>query len=88
MRYKISATTKTYNENTTLQPEAKYGAWMCVNVGTGVANVMGFDLQPGEGLDFLSAVPTGSTWGTPIQIILQAGAAVRVTRLQALKIGE
>ena len=88
MRYKISATTKTYTENTTLQPEQKYGAWMCVNVGTGVANVMGYDLQPSEGLDFLDAVPTGSTWGTPIQIILQTGAAVRVTRLQALPIGD
>ena len=82
MRYKVLATNTDITQNTTIRPEKKYGAWMCVNTGTGVANVMGYELQPGEGLNFLDAVEPGSSWDTPIQVILAAGAKVRMTRLQ------
>lgn len=80
--YTVSAQTKEISASTTIMPEKKYGAWMCVNTGTGVAKVMGYELQPSEGLDFLSAVPAGSSWDTPIQIELAAGAKIRITRLQ------
>lgn len=85
-KYKVSATTQDITENTTLRPEEKYGAWMCVNIGTAIANVMGYELMPGEGLDFLKAVPFDGYWDTPIQIILNAGAKVRITRLQTVPV--
>lgn len=81
-RFKISATTIDVAKSITLMPEDKYGAWMCVNTGTADAVVMGYPLQPGEGLDFLNAVPAGGKWDSPIQIIINAGAVVRITRLQ------
>ena len=79
---KVSGTTIDVKSSTSLMPERKYGAWMCVNIGTGSAKVMGYDLNPGEGLNFLNAVPAGSTWDTPIPIIINPGAIVRITRLQ------
>ena len=79
---KVSGTTIDVKSSTTLMPERKYGAWMCVNIGTTNATVMGYDIAPGEGLSFLNAVPAGSTWDTPIQIIINPGAVVRITRLQ------
>ena len=83
---KVSATTQDWSISTTLMPERKYGAWFCVNQGTAVAKVMGYDLQPGEGLNFLNAVPAGSSWDTPIQIVITPGAVVRITRLQCTSI--
>ena len=85
-KYKVSATTQEITENTTLRPEEKYGAWLCVNTGTNTATVMGYELQPGEGLDFLNAVPVDGYWDTPIQIIINAGAKIRITRLQTLPV--
>ena len=87
-RYRINATTVEITESTTLQPDDRYGAWMAVNQGTATAKVMGYELQPGEGVSFLDAVPAGSHWGSPIQIICNAGASVRVTRLQYMPIVE
>ena len=85
-KYKVSATTQEFTENTTLRPEEKYGAWLCVNTGTNTATVMGYELQPGEGLNFLNAVDPDGYWDTPIQIVVQPGAKVRITRLQTLPI--
>lgn len=81
-KFNISATTIDVSKSTTLMPEDRYGAWMCVNTGTADAVVMGYPIQPGEGLDFLNAVPAGSKWDTPIKIELNTGAVVRITRLQ------
>lgn len=81
-RYKVSAQSLEITSNTTITPEARYGGWMCVNTGTAAAKVMGYPLQPGEGLNFKDAVPAGSIWDTPIQIVLELGATVRITRLQ------
>lgn len=82
MRYTVSATNIDITKNMTIRPEKIYGGWMCVNQGTAVATVMGYELQPGEGLNFLDAVAPGSSWDTPIQVVLSAGAKVRMTRLQ------
>lgn len=82
MRYRVSERTVNITVSTTLVQEDKYGGWMAVNVGTGVANVLGYDLQPGEGLNFFDAVPVGSIWDSPIQIIVPVGGKVRITRLQ------
>ena len=81
-KYTISASTQDVAVSTTIMPEKKYGGWMCVNTGTAAATVMGYTLQPGEGLDFLTAVPAGSSWATPIKIIINAGAVIRLTRMQ------
>lgn len=83
MRYKINTQTLDIEKNTTLIPEEKYGGWMAVNTGTAVAEVMGYPLQPGEGLNFLDALQPGDVWDTPIKIIPGAGGKVRITRLQA-----
>lgn len=79
---KISARTESFSTSTTITPQDGYGAWMCVNVGTAAATVMGFPLQPGEGLDLTKAVPAGVKWDTNIQIEITPGAIVRVMRLQ------
>ena len=87
-KYTVSAQTKDITLSTTIMPEKKYGAWFCVNTGTAVAKVMGYPLQPSEGLDFLNAVPAGSSWDTPIQIEISTGAVVRITRLQCRPVKE
>ena len=81
-KYTVSAQTKDISASTTIMPEKKYGAWFCVNQGTAAAKVMGYVLQPTEGLNFLDSVPAGSSWDTPIQIEITTGAVVRITRLQ------
>lgn len=85
-KYKISADSQDVTQSTTLKPERRYGGWMAVNQGNTVASVMGYELQPGEGLNFLDAVPAGSEWDTAIQIIINGVGKVRITRLQALEI--
>lgn len=79
---RVSARTESFSDSTTIMPQDGYGAWMCVNIGTAAAKVMGFELQPGEGLDFTKAVPAGCKWDSPIQIEITPGAIVRVMRLQ------
>ena len=86
MNYKITATVETITNSTTLTQDKKYGGWMAVNQGTNTATVMGYELQPGEGISMIEAVPPGSIWDIPIRIVCQPGAAVRVTRLQAMPI--
>ena len=81
-KYKVSAQVQDITVSTTIMPEEKYGAWFAVNNGTAAATVLGYPLQPGEGLNFLQAVPAGSSWDSPIKIICSAGAVVRLTRLQ------
>ena len=80
-KYKVSARVLDITESTTIMPE-NYGAWMAINQGTGTAYVLGYELQPGEGISFFDAVPAGSIWDAPIKIICSAGAVVRLTRLQ------
>ena len=53
---------------------------MCVNVGSAQAKVMGYLLAPGEGLDFTQVGE--NEWMGNIQIEIQTGAAVRITRLR------
>ena len=67
-------------------PEKRFGGWLAVNQGTAAAKVIGYEIQPGEGLDMRDSVPVGSTYGSPITIEIQPGSVVRITRLQALSI--
>lgn len=85
-KFRVSSTTITITKSTTLNPERRYAGWMCVNQGTGAATVMGYKLQPGEGLDYLQAVHAGGYWDTPITILCDAGAQVVFTRLQYTEI--
>lgn len=85
-KYKVSADSLDITQSTTLKPESRYGGWMAVNQGNTVASVLGYELQPGEGLDFISAVPVGSSWDTAIQIIINGVGKVRITRLQCMEI--
>lgn len=86
MRYRITERTVNITESTTLMPEDKFGGWFAVNQGANTAYVMGYELQPGEGIDMRDSVPTGSIYGQPIPIIVQGGGVVRITRLQATEI--
>lgn len=86
MKWKISAVTTDITESTTLTAEQKYGGWLAINQGTASATVMGYELQPGEGLDFRDIVPPGSWWDSAIQIRINPGAIVRVTRLQYMQV--
>ena len=85
-RFNIVERTVNITESTTLMPEKKYGGWLAVNQGTAAAKVLGYELQPGEGIDMRDNVPAGSTYGSPIVIEIQPGAIIRITRLQALEI--
>ena len=87
-RYKVSQQTVDVTSDTTLKQEEKYGGWFAVNQGTTIATVMGYELQPGEGLDMRDACPIGCVWDSAIQIRPGAGGKVRVTRLQAREIKE
>lgn len=82
MIYNITDVTESYTESTTVMPDG-FGAWMAVNTGTVISSVLGYELQPGEGLNFKDAVPAGSLWGKPIQIKVGVGGSVRMTRLYA-----
>ena len=84
-KFRVSSTTITITKSTTLNSERRYAGWMCVNQGTGAATVMGYRLQPGEGLDFSQAVPVGGYWDTSIPVICDAGAQVVFTRLQYME---
>ena len=76
---KVQAVTQTYTESTVL-PKDNYGGWMCANVGSIPASVMGYELQPGKGLDFLNV--GDAIWSTPISLDIPAGGAIRITRLR------
>lgn len=82
-RYNITERTVNITESTTLMPEKQYGGWVAINQGTAAAKVLGYELQPGEGLDMRDSVPVGSVYGSPIKIEINPGAVVRITRLQA-----
>ena len=86
MEYNITERTVNITESATLMPEKKFGGWVAVNQGTSAAKVLGYELQPGEGLDMRDSVPVGCTFGSPIQIEITPGAVVRITRLQATPI--
>lgn len=85
-KFNIVERTVNITESTTLMPEKKYGGWFAANQGTAAAKVIGYEIQPGEGLDMRDSVPVGCTYGSPITIEIQPGAVVRITRLQALPI--
>ena len=76
---KVTAVVKTYTSSEVLAPD-NYGGWMCVNIGSAQATVMGYPLAPGEGLDFLQVGNT--TWLSTITMDIPAGAAIRITRLR------
>lgn len=81
MSYTIKQRAETITTNTRIN-EDTFGGWKAINIGTGNVAVFGVTLQPGEGLDYMSAMNPGDTWSEPIDIeILQAGGAVRLLRL-------
>ena len=80
MNYNIQARVETITQNIRLT-DKKYGGWLAVNIGTADCTVLGITLAPGEGLDMTQAVPVGSYWVAPIDITVQSGGAIRLTRL-------
>ena len=76
---KVTAVTQTYTSSQVLAPD-NYGGWMCVNIGSAQATVMGYPLAPGEGLNFLDVAE--HTWISTISMDIPAGAAIRITRLR------
>lgn len=75
---KVQAVSQTFTTSQSINPDGFTG-WMCVNIGSAVANVMGYPLAPGEGLNFLDVQ---DEWLTPISIELSLTAVVRMTRLK------
>lgn len=78
-RYSVKVRSEIIRESTRLN-DNKYGAWRCVNRGTGLVTVMNVELQPGEGLDFSSDLQPGDIWSEPIDIIVQAGGELVLLR--------
>lgn len=80
-KYKVIDKTFDYSENITIQPE-DYGGWLAVNTGTANVSVNGFELEPGDGIDFTHIAPE-VIWNKQIVIlILASGGKVRLTRLK------
>ena len=71
---------QTITANTTLMPEG-YGGWIALNIGTGNVKVDGFLLRPNMAVD-LSHLPWYVVWSSPIPIEVEAGGALRITRLK------
>ena len=90
MRYKITPVFQDITENITIMAEDKYGGWIAVNTGSGsaMATVLGYPLMPGEKLDYRDVVRPGDIWDAPIQITVNPGAKIRLTRLQCRPIGK
>ena len=88
MRYKITPVFQDITANTTVMPESTYGGWMAINTGAAMATVLGYPLMPGEGLNFMDSVLPGDIWDAPIQITVNPGAKIRLTRLQCRPIGK
>ncbi len=82
MRYNITERTIDIRESTTVMPEERYGGWFAANQGNVDVTINGYTIAPGKGMDMRNAVPAGSTWGSPIQIVVPTGGVVRLTRLQ------
>lgn len=76
---KVQEQTQTYTESQVISPDG-FGGWMCVNVGSAQATVMGYPLAPGEGLNFLYVGE--HQWLSRITMDIPVGAAVRMTRLK------
>ena len=78
--YRIKQRAETIVENTRLN-DVTFGGWKAVNIGTGVVEVFGVPLQPGEGLDYMNCMRPGDLWQEPIDIAVQPGGALRLLRL-------
>lgn len=85
-KYKVTDRILNITQSTTIMPERDFGGWLAVNQGTNTAEVQGFVLQPGEGLPMLDSIPLGSKYDQPINIVINAGAVVRLLRRQAVEI--
>ena len=80
MKQRVTRNTQDYTSNTTVRPDGQFGGWLAINTGTADATVDGYPLAPGEGLDLTHLHPD-AIWGSPIQIVLQPGAKIRMTTL-------
>ena len=78
--FNVQARVETITTNTRLT-DRKYGGWLAVNIGTAPCTVLGFTLNPSEGLDMRDVVPAGGHWTTPIDITVQPGGSIRLLRL-------
>ena len=87
MRYGLKQRAETITENTRLN-DVTFSGWKCVNIGTGVVEVYGVPLQPGEGLDYMNCMRPGDKWQEPIDIAVQPGGALRLLRLISTPIGD
>ena len=76
---KVQAITQTYTTSQVINPDG-FGGWMCVNIGSASATVLGYPLAPGEGLNFLYI--NTDEWNAVITMDIPAGAAIRMTRLK------
>ena len=76
--YRVSTEEVTYASNTTVRP-GKFGGWYAMNIGTANAKVNGYPIPPMCGLDFTHLHPE-AVWAKPIEIIVEPGAQVRMTR--------
>lgn len=75
---KVQALSQTYMSSQVVSPDG-FAGWVCVNIGSAQATVMGYPLAPGESLNFLDVK---DEWATVITMDIPAGAAIRMTRLK------
>lgn len=82
---KISLRTETITENKRLTDNIYY-SWFAQNIGSAPVSVYGISLLPGEGLNSQSIAQTSpeDIWNDPIEIVVQAGGAVRMLRASAI----
>ena len=85
--WKVTPKTQEYTESATVTADG-FGDWMAANIGTEAVTVDGYQLQPGEGLNWKGLRPD-VIWNASIKISIPTpGGVVRLTRLQYKEIKE
>lgn len=80
-RYSVKLRVETIAENMRLN-ETQYSSWLAVNIGTAAVTIYGYELQPGEGLSSQQIIHTtpADKWEEPIEITVQPGGMIRLSR--------
>lgn len=84
--YKVTTKTQDIITSQTIAPDTS-GGWLAINIGAESAIVNGYELMPGQGLDFTHLSPE-VVWNSEISIQISsiATSKVRLTRLYYTKI--
>lgn len=84
--YKVTTKIQDITTSQTIAPDTA-GGWLIINTGADMVTVNGYELLPGQGLDFTN-LPPDVVWNSEISIKITSttDCKVRLTRLYYTKI--